>query len=67
MKLQNLKIDLEYLIDRTSDPCYNQLEAGFRHSALTRKEIEERKDDCLKEVEGYLRNILEYIEKEGIE
>ena len=67
MKVSDLLAHLEYIKDRTSNPCYNQLEAGFRHSALTRKEIEERKDDCLKEVAESCDFLIRKIQEEGIE
>lgn len=67
MKLEDLIIHLEYLYDRSSNPCYNQLEAGFRHSSLRPKEIEERKEDCLKEISNNLHSIIQDLKKNGIE
>lgn len=46
--------DIEYLIERTEAPLYNQLESGFRHTPLTSREIKERYETCCKEVHGIL-------------
>lgn len=66
MKLSDLIADLEYIYDRSSNPCYNQLEVGFRHTPLRPKEIEDRKSDCLKEISELVLFIIDNIKKDGI-
>lgn len=63
MKKEDLIATLEYLYDRSSNPCYNQLEAGFRHTPLRPKEIEQRKDDCLKEIADMLLHLIDDLKK----
>lgn len=41
--------DLEYLLERVSNPTRNDLEVGFRHSPLRPSEIMERQKVCLEE------------------
>lgn len=61
----NTKQLIEFYLDESdeilSNPLYNQLEVGFRHSPLTIKEQNERLLDAIQMVRnnlGQLRNLL---------
>jgi hypothetical protein len=41
---------LEYIRDLAARPTYNDLEAGFRHTPLSSKEIQERYADACREI-----------------
>lgn len=67
MRLSDLLVNLEYWAECLENPTYNSLEAGFRHSPLSKDEIIQRyKDECHMTRYAILK-VIEIIQNEGIE
>jgi hypothetical protein len=67
MTTEELVINLEYWIQCLSNPTYDPLETGFRHSPLTKDEIINRyKLECSATVLA-MERVLEMIRETGIE
>jgi pyrrolidone-carboxylate peptidase len=67
MSREELLVNLEYWADCLENPTYNSLEAGFRHTPLTKDEIIQRyREECNMTRAAILR-VIEIIEKDGIE
>jgi hypothetical protein len=64
---EDLLLNLEFWADCLENPTYNSLEAGFRHSPLSKDEIIQRyKEECHITRTAILR-VIEIIKEEGIE
>lgn len=67
MTREELLINLGYWADCLENPTYNSLEAGFRHTPLSKDEIIERyREECNMTREAILR-VIEMINEDGIE
>ena len=66
MTEQELLVNLEFWAGCLENPAYNSLEAGFRHTPLTKDEIIDRyKQECEMTRHAILQ-VMEIINEEGI-
>lgn len=66
MTKEELLLNLDYWADCLENPSYNSLDAGFRHTPLSKDEIIQRyKEECDMTRLAILR-VITMIEKDGI-
>lgn len=67
MTKEDLLVNLEFWASSLENPTYNSLETGFRHTPLSKDEIIQRyKDECYMTRHAILQ-VIEMIEKDGIQ